>query len=85
VGDRVVRVRYEDLVDEPEAEVARVLEFLEVPFDETLRAKAAAVRTTPVNVVTPPERGKWRRENPREIEAVVPLLAPAMEALGYEV
>lgn len=85
VGERAVRVRYEDLVDAPEAEVARVLEFLEVPFDESLRAKAAAVRTTPVNVVTPPERGKWRKENPREIEAITPLLAPAMEALGYEV
>jgi hypothetical protein len=35
--------------------------------------------------VTPPERGKWRKENPREIEAIMPLLAPAMEALGYEV
>lgn len=85
VGERAVRVRYEDLVDAPEAEVARVLEFLDVPFDDALRAKAAAVRTTPVNVVTPPERGKWRKENPREIEAIVPLIAPAMEALSYEI
>jgi LPS sulfotransferase NodH len=85
VGERAVRVRYEDLVDAPEAEVARVLEFLDVPFDDSLRAKAAAVRTTPVNIVTPPERGKWRKENPGEIEAIVPLIAPAMEALGYEV
>jgi hypothetical protein len=82
-GDRAVRVRYEDLVDSPEAEVSRVLEFLDVPFDDALRAKAAAVRTTPVNVVTPPERGKWRKENPAEIEAITPLLRPAMEALGY--
>lgn len=85
VGDRGVRVRYEDLVDEPETEVARVLDFLDVPFDDALRAKAAAVRTTPVNVVTPPERGKWRKENPDEIGKIVPLIAPAMEALSYEV
>ncbi|HEX2296883.1 MAG TPA: sulfotransferase [Actinomycetota bacterium] len=85
VGDRAVRVRYEDLVDDPEGEVARVAEFLEVPFDEGLRSKAQAIRTTPVNVVTPPEPGKWRRENPREIEAIVPLIAAEMEALGYEV
>lgn len=85
VGDRAVRVRYEDLVDAPEAEVQRVLEFLDVPFDGALRAKAAAARTTPINVVTPPERGKWRKENPREIESIVPLIAPAMEALSYEV
>ncbi|HEX2056882.1 MAG TPA: sulfotransferase [Actinomycetota bacterium] len=85
VGGRAARVRYEDLVDSPEDEVARVLDFLEVPFDGALREKAAAVRTTPVNVVTPPERGKWRKENPREIESIVPLITPAMEALGYEV
>jgi hypothetical protein len=83
VGERAVRVRYEDLVDSPEDEVGRVLEFLGVPYDASLRAKAASVRTTPVNVVTPPERGKWRKENPAEIEAVVPLLRPTMEALGY--
>jgi LPS sulfotransferase NodH len=85
VGDRAVRVRYEDLVDAPETEVARVLEFLGVAFDDALRAKAAAVRTTPVNVVTPPEPGKWRKENPSEIEAIESLIAPAMEALSYEV
>ena len=83
VGDRAVRVRYEDLVDSPEDEVGRVLGRLGVPYDASLRAKAAAIRTTPVNVVTPPERGKWRKENPAEIEAVVPLLRPTMEALGY--
>ena len=83
VGGRAVRVRYEDLVDSPEDEVGRVLEFLGVPYDDALRAKAASVRTTPVNVVTPPERGKWRKENPAEIEAVTPLLRPTMEVLGY--
>ncbi len=85
VGERAIRVRYEDLVDAPEDEVGRVLEFLGVPFDEALRAKAAAVRTTPVNVVTPPERGKWRKENPAEIDAVTSLLRSMMEALGYEI
>lgn len=85
VGDRVVRVRYEDLVDSPEEEVGRVLDFLGVGYGAELRAKAASVRTTPINVVTPPERGKWRKENPREIEAVVPLLRPVMEALSYEI
>ncbi|MDQ4024610.1 MAG: sulfotransferase [Actinomycetota bacterium] len=83
VGDRAVRVRYEDLVDSPEGEVGRVLDFLGIAFDRVLQAKASAIRTTPVNVVTPPERGKWRKENPAEIEAVVPLLRPTMEALGY--
>jgi hypothetical protein len=80
---RAIDVRYEDLVDRPVEEVARLLEFLELPFEPALRARAEAVRTTPVNVVTPPERGKWRRENPAEIERVSDLIAPLMEKLGY--
>jgi hypothetical protein len=48
-----------------------------------MRARAAALSSTPVNVVTPPERGKWRKENPDEITAILELIAPTMEALGY--
>lgn len=81
--DRWVEVRYEDLIEAPEREVARILEFLELPFEPAVRAAAAATATTPINTVTPPERGKWRRENPAEIAAVLPLLRPTMEALGY--
>lgn len=80
---RWIQVRYEDLVDRPVEELRRVLTFLELPFEEQVAARAAAIATTPINTVTPPERGKWRRENPREIEAVGALLAPTMEALGY--
>jgi Sulfotransferase family len=80
---RWIRVRYEDLVDRPVAEVGRVMEFLEVAYDETVRHRAAATATTPINIVTPPERGKWKRENPSEIEAVLPLIHETMAALGY--
>ncbi len=83
--DRWVEIRYEDLVEQPVEEVGRVLEFLGVPYDRAVKDKAAATATTPINVVTPPERGKWRRENPAEIDAVLPLLRPTMEALGYSV
>ena len=81
--DRYVRVRYEDIVADPERAIAGVVDFLGIPFDAGMRAKAAAVRSTPVNVVTPPERGKWRRENPAEIDAILPLIRPTMERLGY--
>jgi hypothetical protein len=80
---RCVGVRYEELVERPVDVVARLLDFLELPFEPVVRARAEAVATTPVNVVTPPERGKWRRENPAEIEAVAGLIAPVMAELGY--
>lgn len=81
--DRWMPVRYEELVDSPEDEVGRIMSFLDLPYEADVRAKAAAARTKPVNVVTPPERGKWRRENPTEIESILPLIAPTMERLGY--
>ena len=80
---RWTKVRYEELVERPDVEVARVLSFLELPHDAGVMSRAAALNRTPINVVTPPERGKWRKENPAEIKAVLPLLVPTMERLGY--
>ncbi len=83
-GDRVTTVAYEALVADPVREVGRVMRWLGLDYEEQVRARAAATRITPINVVTPPERGKWRRENPRQIHAVLPLMKPMMEELGYE-
>ncbi|MGH2808703.1 MAG: sulfotransferase family protein [Actinomycetota bacterium] len=76
-------VRYEDLVESPVEEVGRLLAFADVPYEDEIRQRAAAMSTTPINTVTPPERGKWRRENPDEIAAIVDLIAPMMEKMGY--
>lgn len=76
-------LRYEDLVERPDHEVARVLAFLDLPHDDAVMSKAAALNATPINVVTPPERGKWARENPAEIRSILPLLRSTMERMGY--
>jgi Sulfotransferase family len=81
--NRWTHVRYEDLITRPEREVERLLKFCDLDYDPTVRARAAAVKTTPINVVTPPEPGKWRRENPNEIAAIEQLIAPTMKRLGY--
>jgi Sulfotransferase family len=82
---RRVTIRYEDLVDRPVEEVGRIMEFLDLPYEDAVRAKAQATSTNPINIVTPPERGKWRRENPSEIGSIVERIAPTMARLGYEV
>jgi hypothetical protein len=82
-ADRWLAVRYEELVEAPEDGVGQIMSFLDLPYDLEVRAKAVAARTKPVNVVTPPELGKWRRENPKEIESILPLIASTMERLGY--
>lgn len=83
-SERWTEIRYEDLVENPENEVGRLMVALGLPYEEPVRARAAATKTTPINIVTPVERGKWRKENPREIEAISGLIAPTMSKLGYE-
>lgn len=82
--DRWLDIRYEDLVDRPQEEVGRLMEGLGLPYEPAVRTRSAATSTTPINVVTPPERGKWRRENRDEIEAIAELIAPTMTRLGYD-
>lgn len=84
-SERWLELRYEDLVDAPVDEVGRVMGFLDLPYETVIREKAAATSTTPINTVTPPERGKWRKENPTEIEGIGDLIAPTMERMGYEI
>ena len=82
--ERWIDIRYEELIDDPVTQIGGVMGRLGLPYDAAVRRRAEAAGTTPINVVTPPERGKWKRENPKEIEAVLPLIAPVMEQLGYE-
>ena len=82
-SDRWIEVRYEDLVDAPVDEVGRILERLGLPYAPPVHGGAAAVATTPVNTVTPPEPGKWKRENPDEIERILPLIEPVAARMGY--
>ncbi len=83
-GERWAVLRYEDLVDRPVEEIERLTTAVGLPFEDEVRARAASVSDTPINVVTPPERGKWKRENPNEIESILPLIEPTMRRLGYE-
>ncbi len=83
--DRVrwVGIRYEDLVDRPVEEIGRVMEALDLPYEDGVRRRAEAATTTPINVVTPPEQGKWRKENPEEIESILPFIESTMKLMGY--
>lgn len=80
---RRIHVRYETLIEDPVAEIGRVMDRLDLEYESVVRARAAALSSTPVNVVTPPERGKWKRENPREIESIRVLIEPTMKKMGY--
>lgn len=82
-ADRWSEVRYEDLVERPVEEIGRLLEFCKLDYEQGVRDRAAAVATTPINTVTPPEKGKWRRENPKEVTSIVPMIDATMRTLDY--
>ncbi len=74
--ERQLTVRYEDLASAPAEQLARILQFLDLRFDQALADHAVEVASTD-------SVGRWRREDPRSMSALEPLIAPAMAALGY--
>jgi sulfotransferase family protein len=82
--DRWVEVAYEDFVRDPREETGRLMKALDVPVEDVVLEAAAALDRHVVKSVTPPEPGKWRRENPSDVEEVLPLIAPTMVRLGYD-
>ena len=74
LGDRYLEVRYEQLVAEPDAELARIVDFLRLPLSTMIFA-GDEVRGQSV--------GKWRRQPARQVAQVMSVLEPALSAFGY--
>jgi tetratricopeptide (TPR) repeat protein len=92
LGDRVVRIRYEDLVERPESELARLCQALGVDFDPAVLerdrrvAAAGRVRTASYQQVHEPlysrAVGRWRRYADR-FEPYLDQLDPHAARMGY--
>lgn len=90
----VHRIRYERMVEDLEGEMRALLEFLEIPWDEKVldnRGAAARrdhIRTASYSQVTEPiyrrSAGRWQRYR-RQMEPVLPILAPWAERMGYDI
>jgi len=88
------RVRYERMVGDLEGELRPLIDFLGLPWHEDLldHQKAAAsrgiVRTASYAQIGQPiyghARERWRRYR-KHLEAVLPILAPWVAKLGYEI
>jgi tetratricopeptide (TPR) repeat protein len=90
----VHRIRYERMVENLEAEMRPLLDFLGLPWDpRVLDNQAAAVerghvKTASYAQVTEPiyqrSAGRWQRYR-RQMEPILPILAPWAERMGYEI
>ena len=74
LGERYLRIRFEDLCREPEDAAARVLDFFELDGDPRVLAE---------EVVVPASLGRWRAEDPTLIAELERVAEPALEELGY--
>lgn len=75
-ADRLIEVRYEDLVRETEPTVARLCEFLEVADPEPVEAHAG-------RAIEPGNIGKARRLTPRQEETIERIAGPVLARWGY--
>jgi LPS sulfotransferase NodH len=79
--ERWTSVRYEDLVRDPRAEVARLLEFTGLAMDARLESYLAKPLPLSKYTQTRPEPDKWK-QNATQIERVMPSLAAVIARLG---
>jgi hypothetical protein len=74
LGERYLRIRYEDLCAQPEPVIARVLGFLELDGDPVDLSE---------EVEPPPTLGRWREADPALVEELEQIGAPALRRFGY--
>ena len=82
-SDRWAEVTYEAFVDRPRAEAERLMNAVGLPRNDAVLAYADDLDRHVSKAVTPPGRDKWRRENPEDVEAVLPVIEPVMRRMGY--
>jgi len=90
----VYRIRYERMVEDLESEMRRLLGFLAIPWNDAVldNRKSAAqrghIRTASYSQVTEPiykrSAGRWERYR-RQMEPVLPILAPWAKKMGYAI
>ena len=79
LGERYLRLRFEDLCAEPENEVRRILEF--AGFDES--EIQPALVTASETVVAPSSLNRWRQLDPTIAETLTQKGAVALARFGY--
>jgi hypothetical protein len=81
--DRVLRIKLESIVANPEKELAGIADFIGIPFEGYLRSVAEnlPIVNSPDNNVS---EHKWLGRNREMIESVLPSITHVMHRLGYE-
>lgn len=82
--DKWIQLRYEDLLDSPEALFEGIFAKLKLSYTSDIRSHCAALNKRPTSIVAgPPKKDKWRDHNPEAIQRILPKIAPLMKSLAY--
>jgi hypothetical protein len=78
-GDgQILRLRYEDFVDDPVADMERICAHCNLEMtDDMVKATRETVKSD--------RKFKWQRFNPQDLAQILPELKDEMQRLGYEV
>lgn len=74
LGDRYLRIRFEDLCADPEPVIARMLAFLELEGDPAELVSEVQAPTT---------LGRWQKEDPAVVAELERIAQPALQRFGY--
>ena len=74
LGERYLRVRFEDLVHDPVATATRILRFAKLPTDPAIALEEAA---------NPGTLGRWRELEPERLAQLNDVAREALTRLGY--
>lgn len=73
-SDCVYRLRYEDFVSKPEAEIGRLTTFLNVPLSKNRLTEGVVSKNM----------GKWEKDlNPKNLDLIKPIIQKTMKRQGY--
>lgn len=84
--DQWIDLRYEAIFEHPVEMFRDLFVRLGLEFGETMHAYCSSLHRRPTSIVNgAPKKEKWKDHNPRAIERILPLIAPMMNQLGYNV
>ncbi|MFN2489957.1 MAG: sulfotransferase [Actinomycetota bacterium] len=81
---RVIELSFEQLLASPADVMSRLLDTLGLGPSQAVMRMAGDLAAHPVQANTPPRPEKWR-DRESQISRIMPIIAPTMERLGYNV
>lgn len=80
-----IEVWFEDILADPERASSALFDAIGVQDEPALSQRLRKLMDNPANALSAPEEEKWRKQNPQEIQALLPRIAALAQRAGYRV